>query len=472
MPPHDGTHGDIAAEVGELLGLTPDPDQRRILDAMFAYRQDAPQVPVCFEAAIIGPRQNIKTSTLLVAALTDLFVFRWPLHVWTAHLFKTSRSTFLDMVERIDGEPEFRRMCRKPRTANNQESIALLTGEEIQFYARSKGGGRGITAPRITLDEALFLEASDMGALLPTMATIEGAQVRYGSSAGLEQSAVLRGIRDRGRAGGAGSLAYFEWGAERRECEMPECAHAVGTPGCALDDVELWAQANPALGRRITVDRLAKFREAMPAAEFAREFLSWWEDPAEIGGTIDPGAWADVKDEESTFGEVLAWAVAPASDLSWTAIAAVGRREDGSLHVEIPEGGYRRGTQWVAERLNDLRERHGGDLVVMEARGPRSSIADDLDDLGVTVRLASGDEVVAACGLLLDSVMRLSIRHLGQPVLDVAVAGAGRRQVGDAWTWSRSASAVEISPVIAATLAVWGTRQLEDAQGEADFYVI
>jgi hypothetical protein len=280
--------------------------------------------------------------------------------------------------------------------------------------------------------------------------------VRYGSSAGLESSAVLRGVRDRGRARTDSSLAWFEWGAERRDCAMPDCAHAVGTEGCALDDRELWAQANPALGRRITIGRLEKFRKAMPAAEFAREFLSWWDDPPEVGGVIDPEAWSAGRDRDSQFGLVAAWGVATASDLSWSAIAAVGTREDGRSHVEIPKDGYRRGTHWVAGRVAELQERHGGDPVMIEAKGPRSSIADDLDDLGLSVHRVSPDDMVAASGTLLDSVKRGTVRHIGQPILEVAVAGAAKRTVGDAWVWSRSGSAVEISPLVAVTLATWG----------------
>lgn len=460
VPPSAGTHGDLAAEVGYELGLEPDADQQDILDAIFAYQADDPTEPAFFEAGVVAPRQNIKTSTLVVAAATDLFVFRQPLHVWTAHLFRTSRSTFLDLVARIDNSAELRRMCKPPRMANNQEAVSLLTGEEIQFYSRSKGGGRGITAPRLTLDEALFLGPEDVGALLPTMATIEGAQVRYGSSGGLRSSRVLRLIRDRGRAGVDPSLTYFEWAAEFRECGLPECSHAFGVEGCALDDRELWWQANVALGRRIGEERIAQFRASMPPEEFAREFLTWWDDPPQSSSVIDPAKWEACRDRASTFGAVTGWAVAVARDLSWSAVAACGVRDDGRLHVEIPEDCYRRGTDWVAAKVARLRAAHGEADVVVESKGPRSQIVDELEGLGVAVKQATGDEVVEACGELHDIVHREALRHLGQPVLDVALRHAGIRRTGDAWAWSRSASSAEISPLMAVTLAAWGANHL------------
>lgn len=465
VPAYDGTHGDLACEIGEALGLVPDPDQRDILNAIFAYRSTAPNVPVCFECGVVGPRQNIKTSTLLIAACTDLFVFRWPLHVWTAHLFKTSRSTFLDMVARIDGAPDLRRMCKRPRMANNQEAIALKTGEEIQFYSRSKGGGRGITAPRITLDEALFLAASDMGALLPTMATIEGAQVRYASSGGLVSSDVLRGLRDRGRANVDPTLAYFEWGAEHRPCVEPECSHAMGIEGCALDDRELWWQANVALGRRITEERLEKFRRSMPPGEFAREFLTWWDDPPRLSSKIGEQEWLDCRDRDSTFDKVAVWSVAVAVDASWAAIAVCGYRADGRLHAEIPADSYRRGTDWVAGRVAELRAKHGDAPVVVETKGPRSTVIEDLQAAEVPTIEATPDDLTEACGLLQDEVNRRRLRHLGQPMLDVSLNNAATRQVGDAWSWSRVASSAEIAPLVAVTLAVWGSRRLAPVAG-------
>jgi hypothetical protein len=39
--------------------------------------------------------------------------------------------------------------------------------------------------------------------------------------------------------------------------------------------------------------------------------------------------------------------------------------------------------------------------------------------------------------------------------LDSAVAGAVRRNVGDAWAWGRRTSDIDISPLVAVTLAAW-----------------
>jgi hypothetical protein len=45
---------------------------------------------------------------------------------------------------------------------------------------------------------------------------------------------------------------------------------------------------------------------------------------------------------------------------------------------------------------------------------------------------------------------------LNQPELNVALAGALRRDVGDRWLWARKGVQVDISPLVAVTLAAYG----------------
>lgn len=453
VPARGGTNGDLAIQVGRDLGLPPDDDQQDILNAIFATAPDDPTVPASYEVAVVAPRQNIKTSTLEIAALTDLFVFREPLHVWTAHLFDTSQKTFKHMSSLIENAPDYRDLCRwPPRTANGDESIELLTGESIEFYARSKRGGRGITARKITLDEALFLDDGDMGALMPTTATIPDAQVRYGSSAGLAESSVLRGLRDRGRPG-TGDLAYFEWCAPHRECGSATCDHKVSRPDCALDDRELWRLANPALGRRISEKRLQQFRESMPPLEFAREFLTWWDEPA-IGEIAIPGSrWTALADPHSQIVGRLAFSIDMAPDRGSAAIAVSGKNAAGLSHVEVVD--YRDGVDWVVARAVEVCKNAGVRTICLDAAGPVASLVPDLEGAGLEVEKLTVRDVVAACGGLYDDAMSSPARlvHIGQPALDVAIAGGVKQPSGDAWKWSRKNPSSDICPLVAVTLA-------------------
>ena len=58
------------------------------------------------------------------------------------------------------------------------------------------------------------------------------------------------------------------------------------------------------------------------------------------------------------------------------------------------------------------------------------------------------------CGQLVDLVAQGDLAHLGSDDLRDAIRGARSRPLGDAWAWSRKNSSVDISPLVAATLAL------------------
>lgn len=449
-PAYAETFGNLAAEVGDRVGMPMDAEQRMILDSIFA--ENEPGRPACFSVAVVAPRQNLKTATLEIAALTDVFVLGEPMHAWTAHLFDTAQKTFAHMCELIEGCDDFRRRCRKPRTANGKEAIELLSGEKIEFHARSKGGGRGITGDKITWDEALFLQAGEVGALMPILATRPGAQVRYGSSAGFVNSDVLRAIRDRGRRGGAPRSAYFEWCAPRESCEDPACSHHVGeVVGCVADRVHLLEIANPAYGRRITAERMQDFRNEMPAEEFIREFLGWWDEPGTADAAFGPGNWERCAGAEPRGVPLGAIGIAASMDLTHGAITAAAG--DGQvIHLKPLQHGP--GTGWIVDRTVQLQKQHGVDVLI-DRRGPAAPLIPHLERAGVRLVQLDTPQILDACASLLDRVRETKIRHASYPELEAAVGAAVRRLVGDRWAWGRKLSASDISPLEAATLAAY-----------------
>jgi hypothetical protein len=84
-------------------------------------------------------------------------------------------------------------------------------------------------------------------------------------------------------------------------------------------------------------------------------------------------------------------------------------------------------------------------------------LIDDIEAAGVAVTRTTARDVAQACGQLFDAATDTkTLRHLGQDSLDSAVAGAQQRRVADAWAWDRQALTVDISPLVAVTLAAWG----------------
>lgn len=458
VPEHTvGSAGREAADLARSIGQEPDAEEELALDAILSERTDGRWASL--EAAVICGRQNLKTWTLQMSVLYDLYVRDVGLVVWTAHRFRTTQEAFRDIHTLVDSYDHLRKRVKKVRTANGEEGIELLSGARLDFLARTSGGGRGLSGDTVVLDEALYLTPTMMGALLPTLSARPDPHVRYGSSAGLRESEVLRMIRDRGRAGGDPSLVYVEWSTEPGGCGRPECDHKPGTRGCQLDDVAMWHAANPALGRRISVDYLSAERRALPPKEFARERLGWWEDPPALGdGAIIPAeAWDERRDRDSeiVLGERLAFAVDVSWDRSVAWVAVCGTRPDGRPHVEI--AATKPGTEWVVDWIAERVEQYEPVAVAFQASGaPVSSLLEDFRTaVGDLVLPIAGPDLGRSCGAFYDAATSGPLIHLGQQPLDDAVALAVVRPLSDAWAWDRRKSPVDVAPLVAATCAYY-----------------
>jgi hypothetical protein len=77
-----------------------------------------------------------------------------------------------------------------------------------------------------------------------------------------------------------------------------------------------------------------------------------------------------------------------------------------------------------------------------------------VDDAGVKVTTPSTSDVVVAHGLFLDTLA--AGRHKGQAELTAAVRFGTERRVGGGTAWERRGAPVDVAPLTAATLAVWG----------------
>ena len=459
---HD-TSGPEVGDVAKLAGFDPDPEQQMVLDQLFAFDRHGDSV--AFETAVVAPRQNLKTAVCKMAALGWLFITEQRLVVWSAHEFRTAQEAFRDMTELVESSPDLDREVKAIYRGNGDEAIELLNGCRLIFKARTKGGGRGLTGDKVVLDEAFALRPVHMGALLPTLAARPDPQVLYGSSAGMVDSDVLRGIRDRGRKGDDRRLAYFEWGdLDPGTCDIDGCDHALGTPGCALDDRSRWERANPAYGRRITEESLTAFRQALPPEEFAREFLGWWDEPAASDHDVSVEEWLAVESDAAPSGE-LSLAVDVGPNQAWSSIVACG---NGVL--EVVE--RRRGASWLAGRMVELAERHPVAEFGLDPAGPIGALLPELEREGLPVRLLDGKDAVRACGAFVAGVSDKTLSHRGEPELLTAVGGASRRAVGDGWKWSRKDSSVDISPLVAATYAHWLWLSREGAPISPEIYFV
>ena len=438
LPRYSSSAGREAVDLARSAGLTLDPWQAHVLEASLGERPDGRWA--AGEVGLIVPRQNGKGSILEARELAGLFLFGERLIMHSAHEFKTAAEGFRRVLALIDANDALRKRVARVSQAHGSEGIELKSGARLRFVARSKGSGRGFSGDCVILDEAYALSDAAMDAIMSTLSARPNPQLWYTSSAPLLDSDVLRRLCLRGRAGDDPRLAYFEW-----------CAG----PDDAPDDRAAWAVANPSLGIRLTEEFTERELAALSPEGFLRERLGVWLEE-ERASVIPAAAWAALADTASApvGGVVFAADVAP--NRATATIAVAGRRKDGLPHVEIVDA--RPEAWWVAARLTELRAKWGDVPIVVDEAGAAASLVRDLRAAEVPVLVPSPRQVAAAAARLYDACAPqvAGLRHRDQPALNAAVDAAVTRPLGDAWTWDRRKPTADITPLVAATLALWG----------------
>ena len=452
--------GDQAVDFAAGAGLLADDWQADGVRDILSLQDDADRL-AHFEAGVNVARQNGKGSILEIVEL--FWLFEMPgtnLILHSAHEFATATEHQLRLMSLIQNCPRLDAQVPAKGgylTANGKESIKLKSGSRIIFKARTKGGARGFSADLMVWDEAMVLPDHVVGAMMPTLRASDapyGPMIIYAGSA-VDQEIHQHGIvwarvRERGIAGEPG-LAYLEWSANVGD---PKDDH----PSLLTDDlmarIEHRREANPALGKRIPEDHMEREIRSMAPRTAAVELYGIGDWPRTDGLTdsvIEIQDWDMLENDGSVLQApfCLAFDVSPERK---TAIALGGQNADGKWHVEIQE--HEQGTSWVVDRIVEMVERGNPDMVVCDGVGPAASLVVPLREAGVTVELVNTPEHGQACGRLVDMVRDGNLAHLGSMELRDAIRGAKSRPLGDAWAWSRKNSNVDISPLVAATLAL------------------
>jgi phage terminase large subunit-like protein len=437
----------------ESTGLVLDDWQADVLRAGLTRRADGRWA--AFEVGVVVPRQNGKDGILEARELVGLFMLGERLLIHSAHLFATSKEHFLRLLFLIESAPDLDAQVRKVWRSHGEEGIELRSGQRIRFFTRTKSSARGFSCDCLIFNEAMILPDVSVGAMLPTLSARPNPQVWYAGSAvdqlTYEHGVALARVRERGIVGAVdnGRLAYFEWAADADSLADVDSSFAA--------DQAQWQVANPALGVRILAEHVEAEQAAMDPRQFAVERLGVGDWPRTDGvgeqSEIPVAIWDELADLRSELRDPVCLAFDSAPDRSSSSIAAAGRNQDGELHVEIAE--RRRGVSWLTKRLRELDEQHEPVSIICDAYGPVASILKDLHEAEVRVTTVSASEHAQACGRLYDLAFERKLRHRNDEALRNAIAGARTRPLGDAWAWSRKNSSVDISPLVAATLAVF-----------------
>jgi len=459
--PDRPTLGGRVAEIAEILGTPLMPWQRHVADVSLEVNPDTGHLAYR-EVRLTVPRQSGKTTLTLSTMVHRALGFGTRQNIiYTAQTRGAARKKWEDEhVAALEGTAL--RKLFNVRKQLGQEAIRWRNGSKHGIESNTEKAAHGETLDLGVIDEAFAHEDARLEqAFKPAMITRPAPQLWVLSTAGTAKSTYLRGKvddgRERARLAAWGSVAYFEWSAP-----------GVSDPGGAADphDPATWWACMPALGHTITEEAIRAELESMDLSEFRRAYLNQWPDDAPPEWlVITRAAWEGLEDPDSGVTGPLALCADVTPDRSAGSIAVAGLRRDGLAHVEVIDA--RPGTGWMVPRLVELVERWKPCALVVDVAGPAGSLLAGLEKAGLEVVKPSAREVAQACGALYDMVMPPpdpvaaadwvpTLRHLGQPELAAALAGAQKRPLGDAWAWARKGLSVDISPLVAGTLAVWG----------------
>ena len=441
-------------------------------------------------ALILVARQNGKTYVSMLLSLFFLYVLGVALILGTAQDLSQAEETWEAAVNEAESNEELSEEIQKVFRGKGSKELRLEGYRRYKVATSNDKNTRGKSCELVLLDELRTHQTFDAwNAASKTIKAKRSAIVWCISNAGNGASVVLRHLRKQAHKaiGDPDGIVAAAAGSEPDEHEADEAAAlaSIGifewsaAPGCDKWDREGWAQANPSLGYGF-LDELSIATDCAsdPEDGFRVEDLCQWIT-ASVTPPFPAGAWEAGKDAGSEIApdSPLSWGLDVSADRKHAAIAVCGERADHQWHVELVE--YREGLGWLVNWFRERVHKYGGRMrVALQGGGaPSASMEDVIASVdGVEVTACKGAKVGAWCGAMWDAVAALDpeprdgatgegttgdgaqavpVRHVPQPMLDLAANVAVTRPAGDgAWTWNRDRSSEDISPLVAATMAL------------------
>lgn len=428
---------DKCASIGVLF----DPWQDDTGRAMLAKRQDGDYAASIGGVVVSIPRQVGKTYLVGAVVFALCLLFPGLTVIWTAHRMRTASETF-DSMQAFAARAKVKAHVKRILTGAGSEAIEFRNGSRILFGARERGFGRGFADVGVLVfDEAQILGENAIDDMVPATNTAANPLLIFTGTPPkpTDPSEFFTRRRAEALAGELEDTVYIEFSAD--EDAKP-------------DDRKQWAKANPSYPKRTNVAAMMRMRKLLSPESFLREALGIWDD--NTGAWVIPApAWVATEDDASSIAGQRTFALEVSEDRAWAALAGAGQSAlyPDRIHGAVVE--YEAGTDWCVAKAKELTDKFGGEVAVVKG-SPAASLLPALKKAKVPTREVSTAEHAASCGQLFDACTSdpLGFVHRAQPALTVALKGAVKKDNGDGlWVWSRKRSTVDISPLVAVTVA-------------------
>lgn len=396
------------------------------------------------------PRQTGKTYDVEWLAIHRAATIPGIRIVWTAQHFSVIKDTFEDMTAKAT-RPEMNTLVDPDHgisLAAGKEEIRFRNGSRIFFRARERGALRGIkNVGLLIIDEAQHLSDSAKASMLPTQNRAYNPQTIYmGTPPGpRDMGESFTRQRDKAITGRAHGTLYVEFAADR---------------GCDPLDRQQWRKANPSYPHHTDDDAILNLADNLTPDDFRREALGIWDETATTSA-IDQRQWADATVDRRREGGVMSFGLDMNPKRTRLTIGACMRYPDDTVHIELAEykDTEKDGTMWAVNLLAKAWANTAA--VVIDAQSPATVLLPELQEAGITVTITNSTDMGQACGRFQDMLRDGTLTHLpedGQQPLWQAVRKATQRPIGKQgmFGWRNPDDDTDISPLVAATIAIFG----------------
>jgi len=410
--PYKTSLGDEAVALYEKSGRTAFDWQRFIVNAILAKNDDGLWTHMQFGYAV--PRQNGKNEIIAIRELIGLKNGERILH--TAHRTTTSAAAFnrlLAILEEMGYEED--EDYTKIKATGREQIKFLRDGKgQIDFRTRSSTGGLGESFDLLVIDEAQEYTDDQRSALMYTIAASQNPQTVYTGTppTPISSGTVFTKLRENALFGASEDTGWAEWSVDKQSDPS---------------DKDLWYQANPSLGLRVS-ERNIQSEVGNDDIDFNIQRLGLWIQYNQKSA-ISENEWKALHvDELPEFKGKLFVGIKYGYDGVNVAMSIAVKSVDDDVFVEtIDCQSIRNGNGWIIHFLRnaDIQQ------VVIDGANGQNILAEAMKEAGLKKPiLPTVKEIILANAMFEQALFQQTIKHKSQPSLFQVVTNCDKRNIG------------------------------------------
>lgn len=408
--PYDESLGDEAIELYEKSGREAFDWQRFIVDAILAKNNEGLWTHMNFGYSI--PRQNGKNE---IVAIVERYGLKEGLRILhTAHRTTTSAAAFnrlLAILEEsgLEEGEDFHKI-----KATGRESIELIGGGRVDFRTRTSTGGLGESFDLLVIDEAQEYTDDQRSALMYTIAASPNPQTILTGTppTPISSGTVFTRLRDNALQGSTEDTGWAEWSVDKQSDPR---------------DKDLWYQANPSLGLRVS-ERNIHAEVGNDDIDFNIQRLGLWIQYNQKSA-ISENEWKELHvNKLPKLKGKLSVGIKYGYDGTNVAVSVAVKTEDDKIFVEsIDCQSLRSGNGWIIHFLRNADVQQ----VVIDGANGQNILAEAMKQAGLKAPvLPTVKEIILANAMFEQALFQQTIQHKSQPSLFQVVTNCDKRNIG------------------------------------------